>query len=264
MEEVTFSDSKGNQILGTISIPEQTVSVVIISPGFSSSKESKLYVELQNELNKVGIGTLRYDYYGHGQLYCKGAKYTITRDVTLSKCVDSLKATISFVRSKGDYGIALVGSSFGGLISLITASKYSDIQALALKSPVTEPIEFWKQRLGDERIEKWKQEGVMHYNEHGENFELNYDFWQDLLIYDTFKMARNIVCPVLIIHGGSDTVVPIKQSQDLARIIKTKVNVVEGANHNYANPAQYSEMKRLITGFLVDKLPKNKLKKRNF
>lgn len=254
MEEVTFKDSKGNQILGTISIPEQAESVVIISHGFSSSKESKLYVELQNELIKAGIGTLRYDYYGHGQLYCKGAKYTVTKDVTLTKCVDSLKAAISFVRSKGDYDIGLVGSSFGGLISLIAASQGSGIQALALKSPVTEPIEFWKQRLGDEMIEKWKQEGVMYYNERGENFELNYEFWEDLLTYDTFKIARNIACPVLIVHGGSDTVVPIRQSQNLAKIVNTEVNVIEGANHNYADPTQYSEMKKLITYFFIEKL----------
>jgi len=238
MEEVTFTDLKGNQILGTISIPEQAESVVIISHGFSSNKESKLYVKLQNELNKLGIGTLRYDSYGHGQLYCKGAKYTVTRDVTLTKCVDSLKAVISFVHSKGNYNIGLVGSSFGGLVSLIVASQVSNIYALALKSPVTEPIEFWKQRLSDKRIEKWKQKGVMQYNEHGENFELNY----------------GIACPILIVHGEDDTVVPIRQSQNLAKIIKTEVNVIKGANHNYTNPTQYSEMKRLIIDFFVEKL----------
>ena len=254
MGEVTFEDSKGNQILGTILIPEQVESIVIISHGFDSNKESKVYVELQNELNEAGIGRLRYNYYGRGQHYVKNAKYSITRDITLSKCVDSLKAAISFVHSRGNYHIGLVGSSFGGLISLITASQNSNIQALALKSPVTKPIEFWKQRLDDEKIEKWKQEGVMHYNEHGENFELNYDFWEDLLVYDTLKMARNIGCPVLIVHGGSDTVVPIKQSQDLAKIFNTKVNVVERANHDYANPAQYCEMKKLITDFFIEKL----------
>ena len=254
MKEVMFADSQGNQILGTISIPKQAGSVVIISHGFSSNKESKLYVESQNELNKVSIGTLRYDYYGHGQLYCKGAKYTVTRDVTLTKCVDSIKAAISFVRSKGDYDIGLVGSSFGGLISLIAASQDSNIRALALKTPVVEPIEFWKQRLGDARIEKWKQEGIMYYDECGENFELNYAFWEDLQIYDTFEMAKNISCPVLLVHGGSDTVVPIRQSQDLANIVNTEVNVVKGANHDYAAPAQYNEMKRLITDFLAEKL----------
>ncbi|MFC2135943.1 alpha/beta hydrolase [Bacteroidota bacterium] len=254
MEKVTFTDSQGNQILGTISIPKQAGSVVIISHGFSSSKESRLYVELQNELNKAGIGTLRYDYYGHGQLYCKGAEYTVTRDVTLTKCVDSIKAAISFVRSKGDYDIGLVGSSFGGLISLIAASQDSDIYALALKSPVVEPIEFWRNRLGEERIQKWKEEGIMHYDERGENFELNYTFWEDIQTYDTFEMAKNISCPVLLVHGGSDTVVPIRQSQDLASIVDTEVNVVKGANHDYAAPIQYDEMKRLITDFFVEKL----------
>ena len=107
MEDVTFFDSKGNQLLGTISIPKQAVTVVIISHGLTSSKDSKVYVELQNELNELGIGTLRYDYYGHGQLYCKGAKYTVSKEVTLSKCVDSLKEAINFVRSKRNYNIGL-------------------------------------------------------------------------------------------------------------------------------------------------------------
>ena len=252
MEEVTFLDSKGNKLLGTILIPKQAKSVVIISHGFSSSKESKLYVELQNELNKAGIGSLRYDYYGHGQLYCKDSKYTLSKDITLSKCVDSLKAAIKFVRSKGKYNLGLFGSSFGGLISLIVASQESKIGALALKSPVTEPIKFWKHRLGDERIQKWKQEGVLYYNELGENFELNYTFWEDLFSYDAHKMAEKITCPVLIVHGGSDSVVPIKQSHDFAKIVNTQVRVVKGANHDYADPLQYNEMKSLIINFFCE------------
>ena len=255
MENITFSDVNGNQLLGTLSIPEHADSVVIISHGFQSNKENKLYVELQNELNKAGIGTLRYDYYGHGPLYCKGLPYTVTKDVTLSKSADSLKAAIALVRSKGDYNLGLMGSSFGGLISLIAASQDSDIKALALKSPVTEPIEFWKHRLGNERIAKWKQEGVMHYNEYGENFELDYSFWEDLNTYNTLEMAKNITCPVLIVHGGNDSVVPIRQSYDLARIVNTQVRVVKGANHDYVDPSQYNKMKNLITDFLIEKLP---------
>lgn len=254
MEEVIFADSQGNQILGTLSIPEQAGSVVIMSHGFSSSKESKLYVELQDELNKASIGTLRYDYYGHGRLSCKDEPYAVTRDVTLTKCVDSIKAAISFVRSRGDYNIGLVGSSFGGLLSIIAAAQDSVIHALALKSPVSEPVGFWRQRLGDARIQKWKQEGIMHYDENGENFELDCAFWEDLQTYAILEMAKNITCPVLIVHGGNDTVVPIKQSQDLAQIVNAEVGIVKGANHDYAAPAQYNEMKRLITDFLVEKL----------
>jgi hypothetical protein len=265
MTNVTFDDLKGNKILGTLSIPKKARAVVIISHGFSSSKESKLYVELQNELNKVGIGTLRYDYYGHGKLYCKNAKYGVTRDVTLSKCVDSLEAAISYVRSIGNYIIGLVGASFGGLISLIVASKNSDVKALVLKSSVTEPINFWKQRLTEKRITKWKQEGIMHYQECGENYELDYSFWEDLVTYNTFKMAKHITCPILIIHGGSDSVVPLKQSQTLAKIVRTKVNVIKGADHKYNDSTQYDQMKmkKLIIDFFVKKYDKNTTFKQN-
>ncbi|MBS3128726.1 alpha/beta hydrolase [Candidatus Woesearchaeota archaeon] len=254
MENLTFSDVNGNKLLGTLSIPARAESVVIMSHGFQSSKESKLYRELEYELNQVGIGTFRYDAYGHGPLYCKGQAHRVSRDVSLSKWIDSLGAAIAFVRSKGEYDIGLMGSSFGALVSFIVASQDPNIKALALKSPVTEPIEFWKQRLGNEKIAKWKQEGIMHYADHGENFQLDYGFWEDLNTFTTLEMAKSIICPVLIVHGGSDTVVPIKQSQELAEIVKTEVKVVKGANHNYADPSQYEEMKQVITAFLVGTL----------
>ncbi len=254
MQDVIFKDTEGNLISGTVSIPKYAKSVVIISHGFQSNRKSKLYVNLQDTLNNIGIGTLRYDYYGHGELYCKSTKYTVTKDVTLTKCVHSLKAAISFVNNYGDFHIGLAGASFGGLISLVVAAQDSTVKALALKSAVTEPVDFWKKRLSDERIEEWKQTNIMHYDEHDENFELLYNFWEDLLTYDTMKLAKNVNCPTLIIHGGSDTVVPIEQSNHLAKIIGSNVNVVEGANHNYATPEQYAAVKKLITAFFKKEL----------
>ena len=50
MEEVTFSDKNGNKLIGTVSIPSEAKSVVVLSHGFSSSKESKFYVDLQNDV----------------------------------------------------------------------------------------------------------------------------------------------------------------------------------------------------------------------
>ncbi len=258
MEDITFQDMEGNKLIGTLSLPRHARSIVIISHGFSSSKESKLYVELQNELNKAGLGTFRFDYYGHGPLYCKGSNYTVSKDVTLSKCVNSLEAAIRFVRTKGDYSIALMGSSFGGLISLIAASQDSGINALALKSPVIEPIGFWRERLGSERLDKWKEDGFLHYDELGENFELDYNFFRDLLTFNTLEMVKDISCPVLIVHGDADRVVPIKSSYELARIVNAEVEVVKGAEHSYSEPTQYSKMKDLIVDFLTEKMSPSK------
>ena len=250
MKDITFLDSQGNSLLGTISIPPQADSVIIISHGFTSNKDSKLYLELQDEFNKLGIGTFRYDYYGHGKLYCEGEGYGICKDVTVSKTVESLKAAIKTVKNMGNYNIGLFGSSFGGLLSIIAASQDSDIKLLALKSPVTEPIKFWNSRLSEEEIKKWKTDGIMHYHFGLEDYDLEYPFFEDLYNFNTLESAKQIKCPVLIVHGSKDTYVPIKQSRDLAKILNTEVNIVSGADHGYETPKQYLEMKQLIIEFV--------------
>lgn len=254
MEEIIFSDTHQNRLLGNLSIPEKPRGVVILSHGFSSNKDSKLYVELEHELNNAGIGTLRYEYYGHGKLFGYGSGYGVSKDVTLSKCVDSLQAAISEIKGRGHGNIALAGSSFGGLISIIAAAQAPDVKALALKSPVTEPVGFWKERLGDERINQWREVGTLHYHLGLEDFDLEYGFWEDLQSFNTMSLAPKISCPVLLVHGDKDAYVPITQSFTLARILNTAVRVIQGANHGYCEPGQYAEMKGAIISFLTQQL----------
>jgi len=250
--EEDFLDSLGNKVSGILSVPDGAALVVILSHGFTSNKDSKNYEELEKKLNDLGIGTLRYDYYGHGPGYGHGHGYGVSKDVTLSKVIESLKASIRFVRKKGDYDIVLLGSSFGGLISMICASEDNEIKGLILKSPVTEPLNFWRNRLSNEEFEKWRKEGILYYNSPPEKFDLNYDYWLDLQNYDSLKLAKLISCKTLIIHGDDDVVVPIEQSRKLAKIIGTDIKVVTGAGHFYDLPEQHNEMMDTIIKFLVN------------
>jgi pimeloyl-ACP methyl ester carboxylesterase len=259
IENVNITDSLGNPIPLVFSLPEGTSSIVVISHGYSSNKDSRIYRELQDELNSEGMGTLRYDYYGHGPAYgFKGPEYGVLGDLTLSKTVESLKATLGYIRERGNFDIGLLGSSFGGLISQILSSQDQDIKALALKSPVTEPIGFWKQRIlrdfGKGGFEEWGRNGTMHYRDGVEDYDLSWEFWTDLQRYDTLGDARNIICPTLIVHGENDTYVPISQSQELAEVLGVKVNVIQGADHGYAEPEQHNEVKGLIRDFLAETL----------
>lgn len=256
MKEIIFEDADGNKLAGTLSLPKNTRSVVIITHGFTSNKDSKTYLGLETELNKIGIGSFRVTYYGHGKLYCEGAKYTVSKDTTLTKCVNSIKAAVKLIRSIGDYQIGLFGASFGGLLCSIIAAEDKKIDALVLKSSVTEPISFWKHRLGEERLRKWKEGGILHYNELGENFELNYDFWGDISTFDTLKMAEEISCPILMIHGGADTVVPIEGNELFTKITNPRVEIVEGAEHSYSGAGQKEKMTQLAVSFLEENLIK--------
>ncbi|MEK6964507.1 MAG: alpha/beta fold hydrolase [Nanoarchaeota archaeon] len=251
MGKIYFKDIVGNRVCGVLSIPIGASSIVICSHGFTSTKESKIYLELQEELNAQGIGTLRYDYYGRGE---SDGRF---EETTLTSVLASLQAAIQYARTQGNYQIALMGASFGGLLSLLTAARDPTIQTLILKSPVTNPLVFWKNRLSLQRIEQWKKEGILHYDNCGERFDLNYTFWKDLQRYSTLDEAKNIHCPTLIVHGDQDPVVPISQSQTLAHLLNTKVRVVHGADHSYAEPLQYAEMKKSIIDFITSQLLKH-------
>jgi len=232
------------KVCGVLSLPPKAKTITILSHGFASNKESQVYKDLEKELNKLGIGTLRYDYYGHGERPEK------LEDITLTRAVQSLQDAIEYAKNQGNYDIALLGASFGGVISLVAASQDLSVKALVLKSPVVEPIEFWKNRLGEERLRGWEKEGVLHYDDLGEKFDLKYAFWEDLQNYNTLDLASKISCPTLIVHGSSDAVVPIKQSQDLAKILGTQVKVIEGADHHYKDSDHYKKMKAAIVDFL--------------
>lgn len=258
-EDVYILDKNGNPVSGSLSIPDDACSVLVMSHGFTSHRKSNLYIQFEKEFNDAGIGTLRYEYYGHGPAYgFEGPGYGMTDDVTLSKTVESLRAIIRHTRSFGDYGIGLLGSSYGGSLSIIIASEDPSIKALGTKSSVTEPIRFWRQRvhdkLGDGGLAEWEQQGYFHYEEGVEDYFLPWKFWKDIQDYDVLGNAEKIKCPTLIVHGDADTCVPIDHSYDLARAIGTDVKAIKGAGHAYSGPGQYHEMKRLFFDFFVENL----------
>jgi uncharacterized protein len=251
MKEIVLEDELGHRVAVLLSLPVKAVSVVIFSHGFTSNKNSAVYVDLERRLNAQGIGSLRYDYYGHGPLYVNTPWYGVSPDVTLTKTVTSLRAVIRHARSLGSFKIGLFGSSFGGLVSLMAASADSDISALVLKSPVVEPRSFWTSRVGEEGIKKWLDTGTLHYAQGPEEYDLDADFWRDVESYRTLESAKSIGCPTLLIHGGADDVVPISQSQRLAEVLGVDVHVVSGANHFYDKAPHLEEMKEEAVRFFL-------------
>lgn len=135
-----------------LSIPRRAWHIVIMSHGFSSNKDSRFYQQMEHLLNSARIATCRYNYYGHGPEYGINSSLGVSPDVTLSVALKSLQNEITHVRRQGDYEIALLDSSFGGLLSLLAAARDPSIKSLVLKSPVTEPISFWRDRITEEQL----------------------------------------------------------------------------------------------------------------
>mgnify|MGYP000731207230 CR=1 FL=1 len=117
--KLTFQDAEGLNVVGILSNPTSSLEkpIIILAHGFSSSKESVTFTTLQNTLNKHKISTFRFDFFGHGESDGKFA------DVTISKAINNLLHAITFLKEQGYTKIGLFGSSFGGISSIIAASK---------------------------------------------------------------------------------------------------------------------------------------------
>jgi len=125
-EKIFFKNSKGNKLCGILSNPtsKKEKPIIILCHGFSTSKEGRTYVRLEEILNDNGISTFRFDFFGHGESEGK------FEEVTTFESVDDIHNAIKFLKKSGYIKIGLVGSSFGGMASIIEAGKTDELYIL--------------------------------------------------------------------------------------------------------------------------------------
>lgn len=245
-EKIFFKNSKGENICGLLSIVGKD-KIAVLCHGHSSGKNNKTYRTITPILNNQGISTFRFDFYGNGE---SDGKF---EESDLSESIDDTLQAIKLVKEKGFKKIILVGSSFGGLSSTITASKSKDLYALVLKSPVSNYKEVHLNRYGKTGIIKWKQKGQVLFGKKDEReLKLNYSFVEDYKKYNTYELAKQIKIPTLIIHGDADEIVPVSQSKKLVKIIpNAKLVLVKGSNHKYTNDNEFKQMIKLISDYII-------------
>jgi pimeloyl-ACP methyl ester carboxylesterase len=106
----------------------------------------------------------------------------------------------------------LMGSSMGGYLAALYASRHPEIERLVLLAPAFHFPSRWKKRYTREQLEQWKARGsapVFHYG-YKEEKELGYGLMEDSLQYED---EPDFGQPALILHGKKDDVVPVKLSE---------------------------------------------------
>jgi pimeloyl-ACP methyl ester carboxylesterase len=239
-EKLFFSNSKGEQLCGIISNPtvDKNKFLVILCHGFSTNKNAGTYLKLEKILNQKEISTFRFDFYGHGE---SSGKF---EDITISEAVDDILNSIKFLKNLGYNKLGLFGSSFGGIASLIAASKTKELSFLILKSPVSNYEDLERERKSLPELKEWQEKGFSYYHSGKRGaLKLNYSFFEDSKNNNGYDAAKKIKIPTLIIHGDKDSVVPIEQSKKTSRIIKNcTFKIISGANHDYGHPGEFEKM----------------------
>jgi pimeloyl-ACP methyl ester carboxylesterase len=143
--------------------------------------------------------------------------------------------------------VSIIGSSYGGLISLHYAHRFGGVEKMLLLAPGL----FWLSGgLSEKELEQWRQAGAapVFHKALGKEIPVRYDLQVDGLRY---LEPVPPTTPVIIIHGRRDRTVPIQHSRDYAASFPDKIQLIEvDADHDLNGHLEF--IWEHVQSFLLD------------
>ncbi|HEY6260810.1 MAG TPA: alpha/beta fold hydrolase [Nitrospiraceae bacterium] len=251
-EALTFHDSHGHSIAAILSAPDEpTTRLAVLCHGFLSGKNSTTNRTLTRLLNKQGLATFRFDFFGQGE---SDGPF---EDLTTTLAMHQTQAALDLMIARGYDRIGLAGSSFGGLVAILTAAQCQEIACLALKCPVVDFAEELRLTFGLEELAQWKATDTIPNIMGGpERVRLRYRFYEDCLRQIAYGPAEHITVPTLIVQGEHDECVPLHQSRRLCDALSgpKKLVLLPDADHQFTREEDFHQMTTLISDWFFTHL----------
>jgi len=284
MEEVlTFQDRLGHRVAAILTEPKaKTDRVALLCHGFLSTKNSTTNKTLTRALTEQGIATFRFDFFGQGE--SEGPFEAITITIALGQAM----AAMDLLVARGYKRIGLVGSSFGGLIAILTASQWShpptpsivapthpapawagafprgrapscgpELACLGLKCPVADFAETLRLEFGEAGMAHWQShQEIPDVTGGPKPVPMRHALYESCLEYDGYKAAADIKIPTLIVQGEKDELVPLHQSGRLMQALqgKRQLEIIRGADHGFTKGEDFKKMTTLLIDWMVKHL----------
>ncbi len=249
-EETVIIKGAVGHLKAIILKPEQAenekMPMAIICHGFTSHKNDPLLKAVADSLSQHGIGSIRFDFNGHGESEGAFQNMTVLNEIEDAKLVYEYTRELPYV---GD--IFIVGHSQGGVVASMVAGELGEDNikgevlisaAVVLRDNLLQGMVF-----GSTFNPINPPEYVPIFN--GLKLGKAYiETGQKLPILET---AKKYTGSAFIIHGTNDNIVPYTYSQRLNDYIRySRLKMIDGADH------VYSRKQDLLAHYVVDYLLK--------
>jgi fermentation-respiration switch protein FrsA (DUF1100 family) len=206
-------ETEDGMVLGGWYLPHEAGPAVVVFPGNAGNR---LYrAQLAHELERRGIAVLLFDYRGYGGNPGQPSEEGLVRDG---------RAAVDWLARRPEIDparIAYFGESLGAAVAVAVATERPP-SALVLRSPFTSLADVGR---------------------------LHYPFlpvrWLLADRYPVLEGVRRLDCPVLVIAGDRDGIVPADLSRDVYDAVPGSDKrwlLVAGANHNDAELVHGAEL----------------------
>ena len=246
-EDVRVATATGHVLAGTLTLPIDIAppfaGVLLITGSSPLDRDHvgsrlkpisnyKPFRQIADAVSRKGMAVLRLDDQGVG---CSGGGPL--ENVTIQARADDSRAAIAYLRSRQDidaHRIGLLGLSEGGNIGPIIAASDPTLRALVIMAGsatnglrIREYQDRLKLAQRSDLTESQKERqlaksmrGIRQALARGEGSPWVRSFFY----YMPLPTARQVTCPVLILHGDRDAHVPVKHADYLARTMRLSGN----------------------------------------
>jgi len=224
-EDVTFETADGLPLHGWFASPAQSNgATVLIFNGNAGDRSSR--APLATALTRAGFSVLLFDYRGYGHNPGQPTEPGLVADARAARQYVSSRADVDPVR------LVYFGESLGAAVAVALAVEQPPA-ALVLRSPFTSLADMAR---------------------------LQFPFLPTFLLRDRFESLNQISrvnCPLLVITGDRDSVVPPAQSRRLyeAAPAPKRFVLIAGADHNDYELLAGQQLITEVTQFLEQVLP---------
>lgn len=206
-ETFQFHCPDGTVLRGVFSDPGAKGPVGIFLHGFRSTWSGRKGQAVWAHAHTQGYSWLSFDLRGHGSSDGDLA------DLRISVLRQDLEAILAWLHPRP---VLLVGSSLGGWLAALVARRCPvQVGGLVLIAPAFNFLQQIFATLPEAELAHWARTGSRHFADpySDQSYLLGYD-----LLADAEREALHpplaLSCPVAIVHGTEDEVVPARQSED--------------------------------------------------
>lgn len=226
MKELIF-ERDGKKIYGKLYLPkaEDKVPVVIIAHGFGSNLSSNEYYA--SKFVENGIAAYIFDFIGGGHGIKSDGETTemsvLTEATDMNIVLDGIAALPEINKKQ----IFLMGGSQGGFVaSYVAAKRVTEVKGLiALYPAYVLQEDAWKRTPNPDEIPETMN--VM-------GMTIGKIYNKDAMSFDIYEVIKSYLGNVLIIHGTSDSLVPVSCSEKAIELFPSaKLVKINGAGHGF-------------------------------
>ena len=197
---------------------ERPAGVVVAVHGWGANAST--LAPVVDPLVHAGFAVMLFDAASHGD----SSSEDFSSLPRFAEDLDAALASLHAVPAVDTRRVALLGHSVGAAAVLLHAARQGGVRAVVSLSAFAHPQEVMERWLREHHIpRRWLGSAILEHVQHviGERF----DHIAPVL------RARDIVCPVLLVHGAHDTTVPLSDARRLhAALPRAELLVVDGAH----------------------------------